>query len=157
MTFLVQDKGRRHVTGDKADFNLHADELHRDVIRDTVDGNRRIAPDLTVHPVQEALIQPFLALYCFCLASCFLITFKRSAPDSGMEHQVVLTDVIMEDIVKLIQGMDRIHVQAIDEPFFTASPESFDLLYEYSDKNVYTKDFFIRIFLRKRLDWPLLF
>ena len=53
-----------------------------------------------------------------------------------MEGEVVVADVVTENAVELFEGMDGIHIQAVYQPFFATPPESLDLLYEYSDKNV---------------------
>ena len=157
VAFIIQDKGRRHVAGDKADLHFHADELHGDIIAGAVDGNRGIATNLPINPVHETLIQPFLALYRLCLVCRFLVTLKRSTLDAGVEHQVVLTDVIPEDVVELFQGMDGFHVQPVDKPFLAASPEPLLFLSEHADKNSYATDFFIRIFFEKKQKYSILF
>lgn len=42
MLLVIKNKRGGHVIRDKADFDLHADELHRDVIADAVDLDCRV-------------------------------------------------------------------------------------------------------------------
>ena len=74
-----------------------------------------------------------------------------------MTGEVVGPDIVAEHAVELLQRMDGADVKPVQPGLLECAPLALDLLYEYSDKRSYTKDFFIRIFLRKRLDWPLLF
>lgn len=125
MPFLIKYKSGCHIAWDKADLNLHPDKLHRDVIADAADGNSGIFADLAVNAVQEAFIQPFCRWHGAGLASGGFVLVKRLAPDAGVERQVIRTDVVTENTVELFQGMDGIHVEAVDEAFFAASPEPF--------------------------------
>jgi hypothetical protein len=56
----------------------------------------------------------------------------------------------------LIQRMESIHIELGKPVVLKRTEPAFDFLYEYSYKKSYTKDFFIRIFLKRALEYSIL-
>ena len=127
LSVFRDDDGRVHVIRAKTDVEPLADELHRCVVGNLVDGDGGILPDFPGDPVQEAFIEPFTGLRRADLGLRILIAVKRSGFDTGMEGGVVGADVFSEKGVKILQGVDRIHVKAVEPALLCGSPEPLDL------------------------------
>jgi len=104
---------RAHVFREVADLHVLGDELHGDVVAYTVDGDGGVFFYLAGDAVQEAFLEPFPRAGNPHMLLCGLIPLERGAADAGMVSGVIPADVILQDGVKFMQGMDPVKVKPV--------------------------------------------
>ena len=61
MDAIGQDVGILHPVRQETDFHIRTDELHGDIVRKVIDGNRGIKIDLAGDPIHKVFNEPFMA------------------------------------------------------------------------------------------------
>ena len=121
LLIIKQDKCGCHVIWLEMDIYLCGDELHGDIIADTINRNCGVLTDFSGNPVVKTVIQPLSGLWFARMCFGGFITVKRYIIDSTMERGVVRTYVVSQKPIKLSQRADCSYVQGIKPAFFQST------------------------------------
>ena len=89
LLIIKQDKCGHHVIWLETDIYLCGDELHGDIIADTINRNCGVLTNFSGNPVVKTVIQPLLGFRLMWMCFGGFITVKGHAIDSTMERDVV--------------------------------------------------------------------
>ena len=117
MSPFIKDVCTGHIIRKETDLHFGSDELHGHIIINPVNRGRGIPVDPADNPVHEAFVQPGPGFWHPCLHTGAAVAFQRDFPDPRVERGIIGADIVREEAVEFLQGMDGIQVKGIKPGF----------------------------------------
>ena len=127
MDAIGQDVGILHAIWQETDLDFGTDELHGNIVRKVIDGNRSIKINLSYDAVHKAFIEPFLAFGRSDMGDTQLVAFHRRGVDGTVESSIAFANIISKQAIEFFQGRDFGGIEAVKPSILNRSETAFHL------------------------------